>query len=945
MFAGDALPGIRVDVAPAPVAEALPRMDVAVFAGFAERGPCHRAIALSSAAAYDTVFGGDCPLAYEADSGNQLSGNLAATVRGFFSNGGKRCWAIRLAETDDLAAARAALGVVDPGSKPATMGSFAIPGILCRLPDPEDGASLISPAMLGAASLGSWSDRMQIAARVSRWPVAITGQHRVPYGLRFADQGVLTPGDLIEVIGGNGLVTRYAKVLRVGGGDVFALWVASFARITDPEKGSIVIKKGHAQVSGQPGLFIAKLTEGARSTLTIDPAAAGLLVPGRWVHFLHQGEADWVRIEEVKGSKGIGPAWQQVASRLPGGPLAAARIAIDIAEHRADADRVNAGLAPAPEAANAIQGLIDADLFHADPANRTAAIRPGFAVSRGESAAVALGYQGSDGIGSFTDIAARFGTSAFTASDRVALRSSWLPIGLDASFGEPIGPVPQSDDPLVRDGLSRFDERLFLDPRLADLRGPALVETAAAIRDLGEQQLFGLHAAFDIAGDLFPEPSLLAVPDAVQPGWEAGAPPDAALPPQPGAPANAEWRTHSGGCPSPDTKALAAPDFGAFLDSTTQLLAAPTLIAPTKPVVADLFTLSWGPQPAGSVVVLEEASQADFADAVEILRDTGVEHFDLPGRAQGVHYYRLHIELGGNVSSYASAVVVLRKASYVAFAEPADATRRALLARLQVAMLRIAGANGDFFALLSLPRHFRTADAAAHASTLMTLAPGAGSAGQLGADEQRLLSFGAVYHPWLMSRGSAGLIASPPDGAVAGLMAARAESRGAWIAPANDPLQDIVGLDQALPEAELLTLDRARVNMVRRLPLGFTLYDADTLSSERDWRPINVRRLMMLLRRTLLRRGMTYVFEPNGPVLRRAVERSLTATLDDLQQRGAFAGASSAQSFRVAVQQNDADLDGGRLVVEVAVAPAQPIRFLTVRLVQQGARLTILEAA
>jgi len=53
MFVGDALPGIRVDIAPAPVAEALPRMDVAVFAGFAERGPCHRAIALSSAAAYE----------------------------------------------------------------------------------------------------------------------------------------------------------------------------------------------------------------------------------------------------------------------------------------------------------------------------------------------------------------------------------------------------------------------------------------------------------------------------------------------------------------------------------------------------------------------------------------------------------------------------------------------------------------------------------------------------------------------------------------------------------------------------------------------------------------------------------------------------------------------------------------------------------------------------
>ena len=102
---------------------------------------------------------------------------------------------------------------------------------------------------------------------------------------------------------------------------------------------------------------------------------------------------------------------------------------------------------------------------------------------------------------------------------------------------------------------------------------------------------------------------------------------------------------------------------------------------------------------------------------------------------------------------------------------------------------------------------------------------------------------------------------------------------------------------------------------------------------------------MMLLRRTLMRRGMTHVFEPNGGQLRRAIERSLTATLDDLQLRGAFAGATSQKSFRIAVQQSAADIDNGRIIVEVAVAPSQPIRFLTIRLVQQGARLTILEEA
>jgi hypothetical protein len=937
MFAGDALPGIRVDIAPASVAEALPRMDVAIFAGFAQRGPCHVAIALSSVAAYEAVFGGDCPLAYDGEGGARLTGNLAATIRAFFSNGGKRCWAIRLAETDDLAATRAALGIADPGSRAASAGSFLMPGLLCRLPDLGSSASLVSPARLSAASLGSWSDALRLAARVSRRPVAITEQSRVRYGLRFADLGVLAPGDLIELSGGNGLVTRYAKVLRLADGDVLALWIASFARIADAEKGPPIVKQGNAWISGEVGSFAASLTEGPVATLAFDTAAP--LTRGRWVRFQHQGEADWLRIDAIEENKAIGPAWQQVASRLPSGPLAAARVTIDIAEHRPGADRVHAGLAPAPEGTGAIQGLADADLYHRDPVNRTAAIRPGFAVTRTESDLIAFGY-GGGASAPFTDIAARFGEATFTAADRLALRSSWLPIGLEAGFGEPVGPVPHAADPLVRDGLARFDERLFLDPRLADQRGAGLVQQAAAIRDLGEERLFGIHAAFDIAGDLFPEPSLLAVPDAIQPGWEIGGTADAVLPPQPGAPVNANWRTHSGGCPPSDTTVPTIPDYGAFLDSSTRLLAAPVLTGPVDPVAADMFALSWGPQPIGSVVVLEEAARADFADGVEILRDKGVEHFNIPGRAQGVHYYRLHIELDGNVSPYAAIAVALRKASYVA--TPVDTAR---LARIQLATLRLAGAGGDFFALLSLPRTFRTAEAAAHATALAALAPGAGTTGRLGSDEQRLLSFGALYHPWLVSRGSAGLVATPPDGAVAGLMAARAQDRGAWIAPANDPFQDIVGLDPALPEGELLALDRARVNMVRHLPMGFTLHDADTLSPERDWRQINVRRLMMLLRRTLLRRGMTYVFEPNGPVLRRAIERSLTATLDDLQQRGAFAGATSEKSFRIAVQQSDADIDTGRLIVEVGVAPSQPIRFLLVRLVQQGARLSILEEA
>jgi phage tail sheath protein FI len=100
---------------------------------------------------------------------------------------------------------------------------------------------------------------------------------------------------------------------------------------------------------------------------------------------------------------------------------------------------------------------------------------------------------------------------------------------------------------------------------------------------------------------------------------------------------------------------------------------------------------------------------------------------------------------------------------------------------------------------------------------------------------------------------------------------------------------------------------------------------------------------MILLRRALVRTGAIHVFEPDNDVTRRAVTRSLTMLLDQLQRRGAFAGASSAESFRVA--EAVAEYEDSRLIVDIAVAPAAPLRFLNIRLARRGATLAISEAA
>jgi phage tail sheath protein FI len=116
---------------------------------------------------------------------------------------------------------------------------------------------------------------------------------------------------------------------------------------------------------------------------------------------------------------------------------------------------------------------------------------------------------------------------------------------------------------------------------------------------------------------------------------------------------------------------------------------------------------------------------------------------------------------------------------------------------------------------------------------------------------------------------------------------------------------------------------------------------ADTLSLDEDLRPIGVRRLLSLLRRLALRLGATYVFEPNGDAFRRLVRRGFEGLLGEMFSRGAFAGATPADSFRVVTNSelNTRQLaDQGRFIVELKVAPSRPLTFLTLRLVQAGDR-------
>jgi phage tail sheath protein FI len=185
----------------------------------------------------------------------------------------------------------------------------------------------------------------------------------------------------------------------------------------------------------------------------------------------------------------------------------------------------------------------------------------------------------------------------------------------------------------------------------------------------------------------------------------------------------------------------------------------------------------------------------------------------------------------------------------------------------------------------------------------------------------------------------------PPDGAVCGLLARRALARGAWIAPANERLNGLVALTPTIDRTRWADLQAAQVNLVRQEPYGFVTLSSDTLTSDPDLLQINVRRLLHLLRRLALRLGTGFVFEPLDDSFRRRVRREVEGALSGLFLRGAFAGATPEQSYQVVFRSTPQDVDEGRFIVDLRVAPALPLTFLTVRLVQVGGRTAVTEVA
>jgi hypothetical protein len=915
------LAGIRFVQQPPELREKLPRMDIAVFVGFAAAGPLHRPVVVEDAKQFSALFGDDLPLAWDNESGRQNSAHLGPAVRAFFRNGGRRCWAIRVAADN------------------AETSLFPVPGLA------KVNGSGLQPAFAQARSPGSWFDRFRAATALTVRTIAVLGWSA---GWNTIDavltrESDLQPGDLLRF--------------------TFAASDEAFFRVesvAQTESSPPDFRQYRATANVAPlgmlrPLFADEIADDTfkltwdRSPQAPARASANLI---RSTQSPPNADDDLIALDVDRGfSPPAGSLLQMVATTDDD------RLWLAVEEREFSGTgrivgRVFSWTDQLPAAPATIAPLAERLSFE-------------FRVSRGETGAFRIGDLGfaaghprcwdalPDDARMFSDASAsehaalceEAGAVHFPLAGNRNRGAQFIPIGMTALAQPSMAPQNSGRSALERDGLADFSASLFLDSRLVDSDSSRLLADADFIRyrTPDAPRLTGIHAALEIE-----EASLIAVPDAMYRRWHpavSGPPPQPV--PSPPRPHPSWWHFLECNPPASPPADAVRPDDSQFRKCGLDRIDPPEL-AVEGPDASGAFTLEWSSDVAEPLFVLEEATEPDFDNAFELWRGSRSSYTVL-SRAPAHYYYRVRVETAGESSDWSNGVVVSIAGAKRWQLEAATDFDPGTLLDVHRALLRLCGARGDIMAALALPQHYRQDEAVAYVAELKgARLPASGcSVRPLGTGEASAFSYGAIYHPWFIVREETGaLLTTPPDGAATGLIARRALSRGAWIAPANEALAGVVSLTPRLGSDKHLELLLAQLNLIRHEARGFLALNADTLSTDEQLRPINVRRLLILLRRAALRLGMTFVFEPNDRTLRRVVQGAFEAILQQLFTRGAFAGATPDASYRVVTDDSlntAADFEQGRFRVDLKVAPALPMSFLTVRLVQLGDRAVATE--
>lgn len=211
-------------------------------------------------------------------------------------------------------------------------------------------------------------------------------------------------------------------------------------------------------------------------------------------------------------------------------------------------------------------------------------------------------------------------------------------------------------------------------------------------------------------------------------------------------------------------------------------------------------------------------------------------------------------------------------------------------------------------------------------------------------------SYGALYYPHLHVPAPhlpRGYVVASPSGHVAGTLARLDVGSGqhtdggelAAVGLIDDRHPSGVGaLDRHVTARDVEQLAPRGVNALRdfrRSGRGIRVWGARTMSSDPAWKYVHLRRLFLFLEHSIEGSTQWVVFEPNAEPTWAVLRAAVTDFLHGRWRAGAFAGATPREAFFVRCDRStmtQEDIDTGRLVCEVGVAPLRPAEFVIFRI-------------
>ena len=200
--------------------------------------------------------------------------------------------------------------------------------------------------------------------------------------------------------------------------------------------------------------------------------------------------------------------------------------------------------------------------------------------------------------------------------------------------------------------------------------------------------------------------------------------------------------------------------------------------------------------------------------------------------------------------------------------------------------------------------------------------------------------YAALYFPWvtILDPVTEMEINLPPSGFVTGLYADNDITTGVQKAPANMVVELAIGFELTINKAQQDILNPLGINCFRSFEgRGYRLWGARTISSDSQWMYVNIRRYFCYLEHSIDLGTQWVVFEPNNQALWARVAQSVSDFLYSEWQAGHLMGTKREQAYFVKCDNStmtQQDLDQGRLICVIGVAPVYPAEFVIFRIGQ-----------